>query len=1201
MDRLIQMGKDLGYAGEKLQDFVKQQQDYERGERIAERELERDRIAAEEAKANKERELERDRIAAEEAKADKERELERDRIEAQEKERADKLAAQDKDREIELAKITAERDIEMARIEGIAEQAERDRELKRTELETDKESKLSSEIELEKLKHSFEMKHLELMGQLEVQLEKQKSEKLAHARDPKLPYFEESKDKMDSYLSRFEKYATANKWDKNVWAAYLSALLKGRALDVYDRLSTEDAADYDKLKDALLKNFDMTERGFRKKFRYSRPERSETFIQFSSRLCSYLNKWLTMAKVEKSFEAVCDFMARDQFLEACSRELFVHLKPKAFENLDAMAKEADLFAEARGGVFSCVNKGQRDNNKGAAQSKPESKPSGKPEIKCGICGKGHLTIRCYKNPDRKQAYSAEVASGSSGCKGSNSDYGGENEQGTQIKSEESESSRGRGYTRGRGRGYFRGRGKTDGAPRGGGHQMSFCKTEVNRDTDDGIESIYQSKIDSSLNSDSNVKEGVCYFLKSRLPTAEGTVNGRKVEVLRDTGCTCCTVKRSLVSDDQLIGKESYVTLIDETTQKYPLAVIDVDCPFFTGKTEALCMEDTLYDLVIGNIDGSKLPDMSHFSAAAVTRSQAKQSEKAYRKLKVPDQIINEDKGALKQAQATDPNLDSIRGRVESGSITVSRGLNRGETKFVRKKGLLYRQFTKGNKVTLQLVIPVGFREKVLRLAHETLLAGHLGIKKTLDRVVSEFFWQGVCGDVARFCKSCDICQRTIQKGRVTKVPLGKMPLIDTPFKRVAVDIVGPIEPRSDKKSRYILTMIDCATRYPEAVALPSIETERVAEALIAMFSRVGIPSEMLIEHESRVTIEVMNEVSRLLSLQQLTTIPYRPYSKGPVERFHAMLKRVLLTMCAERPNDWDKYLPALLFAVREIPQESLGFSPFELLYGRNVRGPMQILRELWSVEETDEHARLTYQYVIDLRERLEKTCKLAQDNVRRLDIKQNAFYDKRARSRKFDVGDKVLLLLPSESNKVLLQWNGPYEVLEVVNTMNYKINVKGVVNTYPANMLKLYVERQNVTSYHSAAIDAHCNVKSKDHSDPTVQRVQSVIVDTVTSNNVTCGDVTHGDVTSVKDSPSQVSISERDEELRAEATDPIRSVTPSRGNVKRDVKLTSDVNVAETPKGGDFHLVFDHTYPYSPIPFEARQIRYKEMLDFGIR
>ena len=163
----------------------------------------------------------------------------------------------------------------------------------------------------------------------------------------------------------------------------------------------------------------------------------------------------------------------------------------------------------------------------------------------------------------------------------------------------------------------------------------------------------------------------------------------------------------------------------------------------------------------------------HVSTAAVSRSQAKQSEKAYRKLNVPDQIINEDKEALKQVQATDPNLDSIRGRVESGNITVSRSLNRGETKFVRKKGLLYRQFTKGNKVTLQLVVPEGFREKVLRLAHKTLVTEHFGIKKTLDRVVSEFFWPGVCGDVARFCKSCNICQRTIREGRVTKVPWRK--------------------------------------------------------------------------------------------------------------------------------------------------------------------------------------------------------------------------------------------------------------------------------------------------------------------------------------------------------------------------------------------------------------------------------------------
>ena len=194
-----------------------------------------------------------------------------------------------------------------------------------------------------------------------IELEKQKAEKAAHARDPKLPYFDESKNKMNSYLSRFEKYATANEWKKSVWAAYLSALLKGRALDIYDRLSVDDAANYEKLKEALLKNFDMTERGFRKKFRYERPEKSETFIQFSSRLRSYLNKWLKMAKIEESYEAVCDFFARDQFLDSCSRELYVHLKPKSFKNLEEMAKEADLFEEARGGVYTCVKKAQRDN------------------------------------------------------------------------------------------------------------------------------------------------------------------------------------------------------------------------------------------------------------------------------------------------------------------------------------------------------------------------------------------------------------------------------------------------------------------------------------------------------------------------------------------------------------------------------------------------------------------------------------------------------------------------------------------------------------------------------------------------------------------------------------------------------------------------------------------------------------------------
>ena len=137
-----------------------------------------------------------------------------------------------------------------------------------------------------------------------------------------------------------------------------------------------------------------------------------------------------------------------------------------------MAKEADLFAEAHGGVYTCVHKAQRDN-KGGSQHKSDSKPSGKPEIKCSICGKEHLTIKCYKNPDRKQAYSAKVGVGASGYGGNKGSYSvpKEEAQGMQSKSDYMPS---KGNSSSRGRGNFRGRGRgNDNRNR----HLRFCKTE----------------------------------------------------------------------------------------------------------------------------------------------------------------------------------------------------------------------------------------------------------------------------------------------------------------------------------------------------------------------------------------------------------------------------------------------------------------------------------------------------------------------------------------------------------------------------------------------------------------------------------------------------------------------------------------------------------------------------------------------------
>ena len=86
----------------------------------------------------------------------------------------------------------------------------------------------------------------------------------------------EDKDEIDAYLQRFERFARANEWDTSTWAASLSALLTGKALEAYSRLPDEDANDYEKLKEALFKRYNLTEEGYRNKFRKSIPMNDES-------------------------------------------------------------------------------------------------------------------------------------------------------------------------------------------------------------------------------------------------------------------------------------------------------------------------------------------------------------------------------------------------------------------------------------------------------------------------------------------------------------------------------------------------------------------------------------------------------------------------------------------------------------------------------------------------------------------------------------------------------------------------------------------------------------------------------------------------------------------------------------------------------------------------------------------------------------
>ena len=105
---------------------------------------------------------------------------------------------------------------------------------------------------------------------------------------------------------------------------------------------------------------------------------------------------------------------------------------------------------------------------------------------------------------------------------------------------------------------------------------------------------------------------------------------------------------------------------------------------------------------------------------------------------------------------------------------------------------------------------------------------------------------------------------------------------------------------------------------------------------------------------------------------------------------------------------WDKLVPYLLFAYCEVPQASTGFSPFELLYGKIARRPLDVLCETWEVSKQSEES-----YVLSMCEKLKDMAEIVQKNLAKSQDKQKRWYDKNGKFREFSPGDPVMVLLPT--------------------------------------------------------------------------------------------------------------------------------------------------------------------------------------------
>nr|XP_015210947.1 PREDICTED: uncharacterized protein LOC107078390 [Lepisosteus oculatus] len=352
--------------------------------------------------------------------------------------------------------------------------------------------------------------------------------------------------------------------------------------------------------------------------------------------------------------------------------------------------------------------------------------------------------------------------------------------------------------------------------------------------------------------------------------------------------------------------------------------------------------------------------------------------------------------------------------------------------FMTKNNLLYQVQQKGQEEVEQLLIPRPYQMKLLNLAHSHLMGGHLGVKKTSERLLSRFFWPGIYKAVEKYCRECPECQKSAPQPY--RNPLIPLPIIETPFERIGMDLVGPLI-RTTKGHQYILVIVDYATRYPEAIPLRAATAKNIARELVQLFALVGIPKEILTDQGTPFMSKVMRDLCKLLGIQQIRTSVYHPQTDGLVERFNKTLKSMLRKTMQKDGKNWDQLLPYLMFAVREVPQASTGFSPFELLYSRKPRGLLDVVKESW--EHQPSPLQTIIEHVEQMRERINVIVPLVKENLEKAQAQQQQIYNRGAVAREFQIGDRVLV--PTPECKFLASWQGPYEVVEKVGPVNYKV------------------------------------------------------------------------------------------------------------------------------------------------------------------
>ncbi|MCG8044654.1 MAG: DDE-type integrase/transposase/recombinase, partial [Candidatus Thiodiazotropha endolucinida] len=294
-------------------------------------------------------------------------------------------------------------------------------------------------------------------------------------------------------------------------------------------------------------------------------------------------------------------------------------------------------------------------------------------------------------------------------------------------------------------------------------------------------------------------------------------------------------------------------------------------------------------------------------------------------------------------------------------------------------------------------------------------------------------------DVRTYIAGCEKCSRKKDPNRTKQAPM-QIVRSGYPFERIAVDILGDF-PITERGNKYILVMADYFTKWTECFPMPNMEAETIAKILVnEVISRFGIPDQIHSDQGRQFESNLFKELCKLLQINKTRTTPYHPQSDGMVERFNMTLVTMLSAFVDDHRTDWDEQIPYVLMAYRSSEHETTGVTPNLLMLGRETTMPLDIMFEMPpSIKSVPVN-----QWVWQLNERLEMAHSYVRQTTGESMRRQKKVRDRKQSYEEFQAGNNVYVYFPVKpvglSWKLTPFWKGPFQVLEKVSGVLYKVN-----------------------------------------------------------------------------------------------------------------------------------------------------------------